>query len=39
VTKTATLAKEGEVAIISTLTTASKGIVCSSYVKVPAGTP
>jgi len=39
VTKTVTLAKEGEVAIISTLTTATKGIACSSYVKVATGTP
>lgn len=39
VTRTATVGKEGEVAIISTLTTASKGIVCSSFVKVATGTP
>jgi len=39
VTKTATLAKEGEVAVISTLTTATRGITCSSYVKVATGTP
>jgi hypothetical protein len=39
VTKTVTLSKEGEVAVISTLTTATKGIVCSSYVKVATGTP
>lgn len=39
ITKTATLAKEGEVAIYSTLTTASKGIVCSNLVKVATGTP
>ncbi len=39
VTKTTTLAKEGVVAVISTLTTATKGITCSSYVKVATGTP
>jgi hypothetical protein len=40
ITKTKTdLPKEGEVGILSTLTTATAGIVCSSYVQTNTGTP
>jgi hypothetical protein len=39
VIKTVTQAKEGVVSVISTLSTPTKGIACSSYVKVATGTP
>jgi hypothetical protein len=40
ITKTATLSSpEGEVEVLSTLTTATGGIVCSSLAKVQTGTP
>jgi hypothetical protein len=40
ITQTVTgLPKEGKVGILSTLTTAKQGIVCSSLVQVNTGTP
>jgi hypothetical protein len=39
ITKTASLAKEGKVGVLSTLTTPTKGIVCSSWVQIATGTP
>jgi hypothetical protein len=39
VTKTTTLSKEGTVGVLSTLTTATNGIYCSSYVQINTGTP
>jgi hypothetical protein len=40
ITKTYTdLPKEGEVGVLSTLTTPTHGIVCSSWVQVDTGTP
>jgi hypothetical protein len=40
ITKTKSdLPKEGEVGVLSTLTTATQGIVCSSYVQTNTGTP
>jgi hypothetical protein len=40
ITKTDTdLPKEGEVGVLSTLTTPTDGIVCSSYVQIDTGTP
>jgi len=38
-TKTASLSPSGTVGILSTLTTSTKGIFCSSYVQVNTGTP
>jgi hypothetical protein len=39
VTKTATLSSEGTIGVLSTLTTPTGGIYCSSYVQIPTGTP
>jgi len=39
ITKTASVSPAGEVGILSTLTTPTKGIFCSSYVQVNTGTP
>jgi hypothetical protein len=39
VTKTTTLSPEGSVGVLSTLTTATNGIYCSSYVQINTGTP
>jgi hypothetical protein len=39
VIKTASVPAEGEVEVLSTLVTSTKGIVCSSLVKVATGTP
>jgi hypothetical protein len=39
ITKTASLSPAGIVGILSTLTTSTKGIFCSSYVQVNTGTP
>jgi hypothetical protein len=39
VTKTATLAPEGKVGVLSTLTTPTKGIACSSWVQIETGAP
>jgi hypothetical protein len=39
ITKTASLSPAGTVGILSTLTTPTKGIFCSSYVQVNTGTP
>jgi hypothetical protein len=39
ITKTATVSKAGEVGVLSTLTTPTKGILCSNFVKVATGTP
>lgn len=39
ITKTKAVAKAGEIGVLSTLTTAAKGIICSSFVKVATGTP
>ena len=39
ITKTTTLSPEGTVGVLSTLTTPSKGIFCSSYVQVNTGKP
>jgi len=39
VTKTTTLSPEGTVGVLSTLTTPTGGIYCSSYVQVNTGTP
>jgi len=39
ITKTASLTKEGKVGVLSTLTTPTQGIICSSFVTVNTGTP
>jgi hypothetical protein len=39
ITKTTTLSKEGTVGVLSTLTTPTKGIFCSSYVQINTGKP
>jgi hypothetical protein len=39
VTKTASQSAEGTVAVLSTLTTPTKGIFCSSYEQINTGTP
>jgi hypothetical protein len=39
VSKTASLSKEGTVGVLSTLTTSTKGIFCSSYAQINTGTP
>ena len=39
IVKTDTLAKSGTVGVLSTLSTSTKGIVCSSFVKIATGTP
>jgi hypothetical protein len=39
IVKTASLPKKGEVGVLSTLSTTSKGIVCSSFAKLATGTP
>jgi hypothetical protein len=39
ITKTRTLSPEGTVGVLSTLTTAKKGIICSVYTQVNTGTP
>jgi hypothetical protein len=39
ITKTASLSPAGTVGILSTLTTPTKGIFCSSYVQINTGTP
>lgn len=39
ITKTTTLSAEGEVGVLSTLTTATAGIYCSNFVTVNTGTP
>jgi hypothetical protein len=39
ITKTTTLSPEGTVGILSTLTTSTNGIYCSSYVQLNTGTP
>jgi len=39
ITKTTSLAKEGEVEVLTTLTTPTKGIVCSNLAKVATGKP
>jgi|SRR5580658_3810856 hypothetical protein len=39
ITKTASLSPEGKVGVLSTLTTPTKGIACSSWVQVETGTP
>jgi hypothetical protein len=39
ITKTATLSPEGTVGILSTLTTSTDGIICSSYEQINTGTP
>ena len=39
VTKTTTLSKEGTVGVLSTITTPTGGIFCSSYVQINTGTP
>jgi hypothetical protein len=39
ITKTASLPKEGKVGVLSTLTTTTQGIICSSWVQVATGTP
>jgi hypothetical protein len=39
ITKTSTLSPEGTVGVLSTLTTPTKGIFCSSYVQINTGRP
>jgi hypothetical protein len=39
ITKTTTLSPEGTVGVLSTLTTPTKGIFCSSYVQINTGKP
>lgn len=39
ITKTTTLSPEGTVGVLSTLTTSTKGIICSVYTQVNTGTP
>ncbi|MFZ0307468.1 MAG: hypothetical protein WAL89_04790 [Candidatus Sulfotelmatobacter sp.] len=39
ITKTTTLSPEGTVGVLSTLTTPTKGIFCSSYMQINTGTP
>ena len=39
VTKTTALSPEGTVGVLSTLTTTTRGIFCSSYVQINTGTP
>jgi hypothetical protein len=39
ITKTTDLSAEGEVGVLSTLTTSTQGIVCSSYQQINTGTP
>ena len=39
ITKTTTLSPEGTVGVLTTLTTATKGIACSSYTQINTGTP
>jgi hypothetical protein len=39
ITKTQALAKSGKVGVLSTLTTPTKGITCSSWVMINTGTP
>jgi hypothetical protein len=38
VTKTTSLSPEGTVGVLSTLTTSTKGIICSSYEQINTGT-
>lgn len=39
ITKTATLSPSGTVGVLTTLTTPTKGIICSNYTQVNTGTP
>jgi hypothetical protein len=39
ITKTASVSAAGTVAVLSTLTTSAKGIICSSYVQINTGKP
>jgi hypothetical protein len=39
VTKTTSLAKEGKVGVLSTLTTPTGGIICASWVQIATGAP
>jgi hypothetical protein len=39
ITKTATLSPSGTVGVLTTLTTATKGIICSNYTQINTGTP
>jgi hypothetical protein len=39
ITKTTSLSKEGKVGVLSTLTTPTKGIICSSWEQIATGTP
>ncbi len=39
ITKTASLPEEGKVGVLSTLTTPTQGIICSSWMQIATGTP
>jgi hypothetical protein len=39
ITETAPLSPSGTVGVLTTLTTATKGIICSNYTQINTGTP